>query len=165
MSADVWKAVELAVKRVVRRMIRDDEREDISQEIFLTILESLRTVRDHDRIEGWASRVATNWVVNTFRKRARWRRLIVPNDDADVAVEGPDYETRERLALAYSAFEKLSTAQRRVLEQRWFDEVPAERMAIREACSPRTAKRRVARAQHRFEVLLKLSTRPPRHRT
>lgn len=148
-GVQVWERIEAAVWRVVRRSVAPAERDEIAQQIFLRILENIHALRDRERLDAWATRVAVNIVWSTLRTRKRWRRLVVPADDAEIELASyvVDFEVRERIAAAFSALDTLPPRQRRLLEERWLDDKRATDVAAREHCSATTAKRRLREAQ------------------
>jgi RNA polymerase sigma factor (sigma-70 family) len=159
-SAPVWKRIEAAVRRVVRRTVAASEREEIAQQIYLQILENIQKVRDSERIDAWATRVAVNAVWSTLRSRQRWRKLVVPSDDPDIelAFYAVDFEVRERVASVFSALEMLSPRYRRLLEERWLDDKGATHVAESERISPTTAKRRLRKAQRLLNAVIERNT-------
>lgn len=169
-AAHVWKRVEAAVRRVVRRSVAAADREDIAQQIYLQILENIQALRDWERIDAWATRVAVNAVWSTLRSRQRWRKLVVPSDDAavDLAYYAVDFEVRERIAAVFAALELLPPRQRRLLEERWLDDKGATHVAASEQISPTTAKRRLREAQRLLNSLVErnphLRSKAPRSR-
>jgi RNA polymerase sigma factor (sigma-70 family) len=160
-GSDVWNAIESTVRRIVRRAVRHTERDEMAQQIFLQILEKFSEVRDPDRVEGWAARVATNMVWNSYRKRKRWQRLVVATEDGELEgfADNIDFEARERIAMAFSVWPKLSAQHRDLLEEHWLDEHGVTQIAARHRCSPSTAKRRLRAAQRRFDLLIGASFR------
>ncbi len=167
-SDPVWKRIEAAVSRVLRRRVTPGEREELAQQIYLQILESIHSLRDWDRVDAWATRVALNTVWSTLRTRKRWRRLVVPSEDADVerAFYAVDFEVRERIAAVFAALETLPPHHRRLLEERWLDDKGATLVAASERYSATTAKRRLREAQRLLNAVVERNARarpkPPR---
>jgi RNA polymerase sigma-70 factor (ECF subfamily) len=145
---------------VVRRLVYallgpDQEREDVMQEIFIHVFRGVSRVRDPERLEQWTARVAINTVKNELRRRKR-RRLASwdPLLDPDRLVSHNDFDSRHLALRAVRAIEQLPERERELLLRRWFQPTTAESLAGDAACSSRTIKRRLRRAQARFTRLV-----------
>lgn len=141
---------------VVRRLVfallgPDQEREDVMQEIFIRIFLGLSRLRDPERVEQWTARVAINTVKNELRRRKRrrfsaWDPMLEP----DRLVSHSDFDGRNVALHAVRAIEQLPERERALLLRRWFQPTTADSLASDAACSARTMKRRLRRAQTRF---------------
>jgi RNA polymerase sigma-70 factor (ECF subfamily) len=145
---------------VVRRLVfallgPDQEREDVMQEIFIRIFLGLSRLRDPERLEQWTARVAINTVKNELRRRKR-RRLSTwdPLLEPDRLVWHSDFDGRNVALHAVRAIELLPERERALLLRRWFQPTTTDSLASDSACSARTIKRRLRRAQSRFARLV-----------
>lgn len=129
----------------------DSEHQDMMHDVFLRVLRGIVKLRDADRLEDWAARVAINAVRNELRRR-RLRRWVAwnPFEEPEPAGYAPDLDGREVLARAYRALDKLPADERVVLSLRLFYDGTLEQLAASAGCSTTTAKRRLRRARARF---------------
>jgi RNA polymerase sigma-70 factor (ECF subfamily) len=145
---------------VVRKLVfallgPDQEREDVMHEIFIRIFLGVSRLRDPERLEQWAARVAINTVKNELRRR-RLRRFISwdPLLEPDRLVSHTDFDGRSLALRAVRAMEQLPERERTLLARRWFHSTTTDDLAMDAACSPRTIKRRLQRAQTRFDRMV-----------
>lgn len=158
-DADCWR-VHAQLAPVVRRLVYallgpDQEREDVMHEIFIRIFLGLQRLRDPERLEQWAARVAINTVKNELRRRrlrrfAAWDPILEP----DRLVTYSDYDTRHVAWRAARAIAQLPDRERALLLRRWFQPTTADSLALDADCSARTIKRRLRRAQSRFDRMV-----------
>lgn len=104
---------------VCHRILRDlDRAEDAVQQTLVTMWRDMRGLRDPDRFDAWAYRIAVNACYAELRRDRRLtgavRRLSEPAADPD-----PDTSLADRDALA-RAFERLSPEHRTVVVLRYF---------------------------------------------
>lgn len=144
------------VNRVVWRLLgADAEHDDVVQQVFLIAFRRIAQVRDADKLASWVRSVAVSVVYDEIRKR-RVRRLFL-RDTTHYDVHPSlvhDIEVRDFLVRAKQVLDLMPAAERmtfllHVLEGRGLQE-------IAELCrhSLATAKRRLSRANRRFEKLV-----------
>lgn len=152
-GAQVHERVAPIVRRMVWTMIGPDaEFNDITHDAFVRILQGLPRLRDFDRLEQWAARVTINTVNNALRRR-RYRRVASwdPQTDPDVLVGHTDFDSRHVAKRVARILAHLPEKEQALLELRWFGSTTIDDIARDADCSPRTVKRRIQRALHRFE--------------
>jgi RNA polymerase sigma-70 factor (ECF subfamily) len=145
---------------VVRKLVfallgPDQEREDVTHEIFIRIFLGLSRLRDPERLEQWAARVAINTIKNELRRR-RLRRFISwdPLLEPDRLVSHTDFDASGLAHRAVRAMGQLPERERLLLLRRWFQASTTDELALDSACSARTIKRRLRRAQTRFDRMV-----------
>lgn len=155
-----WRSVHARLAPVVRRLVyallgADQEREDVMHEIFIRIFLGVQRLRDPERLEQWAARVAINTVKNELRRR-RLRRFAAwdPMLEPDRLVTHIDFDARNVASHAARAIAQLPDRERALLLRRWFQPTTADSLAADAACSARTIKRRLQRAQARFDRMV-----------
>lgn len=131
----------------------DSERDDLAHDIFVRILRGASKVRDAEKLEPWAVRVAMNCIKNEFRRRkfrrwVSWDTVEDPPQHFDV-----DFQGRELLRRTYRLLEKLPLSERLPLTLQLLDDASLQQIASVCDCSVRTAKRRLRAARDRFELL------------
>jgi RNA polymerase sigma-70 factor (ECF subfamily) len=150
-------------RHVGRVMGADDELEDLVQEVLVTVLRKVDTVRDPARFDGWVAQITTN----SLRIAMRQRRLRRQTLGTFLAHQGDgvihaDFEARYAAERALRLIERLSPNERALLIAQWFTpgtrESVAASIAAKSGCSIATAERRLNRARKRFE---KLARRDP----
>jgi RNA polymerase sigma-70 factor (ECF subfamily) len=145
------------VKKLVFALLGpDQERDDVTHEIFIRIFLGLSRLRDPERLEQWAARVAINTVKNELRRR-RLRRFVSwdPLLEPDRLVSHTDFDARSLALRAARAMDQLPERERALLLRRWFQSTTTDMLAVDAACSARTIKRRLHRAQTRFDRVVK----------
>lgn len=73
----------------VCRMTRDGpDAEDLTQEVFIRAYQSLHRFRADAAVDTWLYRIATNLVIDRFRRNQRGPQAWVPLDDEDETLGG-----------------------------------------------------------------------------
>lgn len=170
-SAATLPAPELIHARCARRIGRhiarvmgtDNEHEDLVQEVLVTVLRKLDTLRDPSCFDGWVAQITANTLKITMRQR-RLRRQALGTlwaHQGDGLVQ-TDHEARDAAERATRVIERMSANERALLVAQWFTpgsrEAIAASIAEKSGCSIATAQRRLSRARARFE---KLARRDP----
>jgi RNA polymerase sigma-70 factor, ECF subfamily len=132
--------------------------DDLAQETFLTVIRRCRTLRDVEAFESFVIGVAIRVAKNEVRKR-RLRRLVGLDQATEVAA-APTHDpvAREGIRRLYRALDQLDAGSRVLFVLRHVEELELAELAKAEACSLATVKRRLARAEQRFEAI---ATRDP----
>lgn len=132
----------------------DPDRDDIVHDIFIKILRGAHTVRDPERLDGWAARVTVNSIKNEFRRRKLRRVLSLDADDKlPSSVFHPDFEGRELLKRTMCILEKMPVVERIPFTLQLLDQKSVEEIAELCDSSERTIKRRLKSARERFTRL------------
>jgi len=141
----------------------DAEHEDLVQEVLMTVLRKLETVRDPRCFDAWVAQVTTNTLRFTMRQRQLRRRALGTflEQQGDGSVQ-TDVEARYLADRALRVMERMSPSERALLVAQWFtpgtrDDIAAS-IAAKSGCSSFTVRRRLSRARARFE---KLARRDP----
>ena len=151
----VYERVAPVVNRLIWTYLSTDpERDDIAQDVFVAIVRRRGSLRDPERLEAWAARVAFNAICNAFRRRKlrRWVSL-----EPLLESEQPEYQTdldgRELVVRAQRLLEKLPLSQRMPLTLELFTSSSQVEIAELCGCSERTLRRRLRAARERFSDL------------
>jgi len=134
----------------------DAERDDLVHDIFVRILRSAHTVREPERLEEWAARVAVNCIKNEFRRR-KLRRFFFLHSHADDEGQAyhADFEGRELLTRTSRILEQIPIDERIPLTLQLMQDSSIEEIAKICGSSGRTVKRRLKSARERFARLAK----------
>jgi RNA polymerase sigma-70 factor (ECF subfamily) len=142
------------VANVVLRVLgRDHEVDDVVQEVFLTAMSGLLTVRNPAAVRGWLKTIAVRKACRHLRRR-RLRSLLGRDREASyehVAAPGCSPEERALLSRVYRELDKVPAAERVAWTLRYVDGERVEAVAELCGCSLATAKRRIAAAQATLE--------------
>lgn len=149
-------------RHIGRVMGADADHEDLVQEVLITVLLKLDTVRDPSCFDAWVAQVTNNTLRFTIRQRQVRRRAL----GAFLAQQGDgsiqtDVEGRYLADRALRVLESMSPNERELIVAHWFtsgtgDAIAA--IAAKSGCSVFTVRRRFSRARARFE---KLARRDP----
>jgi RNA polymerase sigma-70 factor (ECF subfamily) len=137
----------------------DDEHEDIVQDVLVTILRKIDSLRDPACLDGWVAQITTNTMKYLMRRR-RFRR----HASLEALPEGhlpscqPNPQAAELASRAIEVMHRLPAKERTLLSTYWFTPATAGSIAAKTGSSIITVRRRLSRARSRFE---KLARRDP----
>ncbi len=152
---DLHRRYAARIDRQIRAILGpDDEREDLVQEVLIAVFRRIGTLRDPTRIDGWVSQITVNTLRHTMRKRrlrrhACWETL--PEEESPTFQA--DLEGHQLAARAIRVMETLPPGERALLVRYWLSETTLGSIALESGCSIITVRRRLFRAQARFERL------------
>ena len=144
------------VQRVLARVLGPDpDLVDLIQDVFVTALSSIRSLKDPRALRGWLTGIAVFTARARIRKRARWRFFrFLPFDELpeQVAIHAPA-EVSEALRCTYRVLSRMPAEERIPFALRVIDGMELTQVA--EVCgfSLATVKRRLQRAKLRFSEL------------
>jgi RNA polymerase sigma-70 factor (ECF subfamily) len=149
---------------IARRVRTHEDAEDILQEVMLRIHRHSGDLEQADRVSGWIYRIASNAIVDYYRKPAR-RELLAgerldvpdPSDSASPAVtdESSTPELREELARCLlPLIERLPLRYRQALVVTELEGVTQAEAAARLGLSVSGMKTRVQRGRTRLKDVL-----------
>lgn len=144
-----------AIERQVRRMMGpDNENEDLVQEVLVTVLRRLYTLRDPAALDAWVAQITANTVTSAIRRRRLRRHLSLEAvSEQDLPVVTSDVAARELAGRAARILQRMPERERALLVTYWFSPATADSIAEVLRCSSATLKRRLRRARRRFERL------------
>ncbi len=142
------------VRRILARTLGSSlDIEDLAQETFLTVIRRCKTLRDVDAFDSFVIGVSIRVARNEVRKR-QLRRLVGLDQAADLAVSpAHDPVAREGVRRLYRALDRLDAGSRVLFVLRHVEQLELTELAQAEGCSLATVKRRLARADQRFEAI------------
>lgn len=144
------------VERTIGRVLGvDADLPDATQEVFLRALRSVHRLRDPQALTDWLLQItvctATDWIRK--RKRLRWLSFLDPGEVADYRSFSVDEAGRDALRASYRVLDRLNVEERTAFTLRHIDGMELTQVARACACSLATIKRRLSRANARFEAL------------
>ncbi len=145
------------VRRVLARVLGlDPELPDLLQEVFLRALEGAGRLGPDAQLDRWLTGIAVHTARQTIRRRVRWRWLRPLGLGADlepVPVTPPDPDATRALRDTYAVLARMPTDERIAFALRFLEGMELTEVAACLEVSLATIKRRLARAERRFEAL------------
>jgi RNA polymerase sigma-70 factor (ECF subfamily) len=147
-------------RRIKAALGTDDEGEDLVQEVLITVLSKMGTVRNPACFDGWVAQVTMNTVRHTMRQRRVRRQLFGEWLDGQHGrgLFQTNLDAVDAASHAIRAMDRLSPRDRALLATYWFTPDTAETIAADAGCSVNTVRRRLTKARARFQ---KLARRTP----
>lgn len=144
------------VRRVVARVVGCDvDLEDMVHDAFVGILRDVGKVERAEALQGWIRSVAVFTARGHLRARARrrWLRFFAPGDVPDVQAHLAPEGASQAARAVWQALDRLPVDERIAFTLRHLEEL--ELAEIAEACrtSLSTVKRRLRRAEERFDAI------------
>lgn len=143
------------VNNLVWRLLgADADHNDIVQQVFFKALGRWRSLREPERLGTWIRTITVNTVYQELRRRET-RRLFARALPASALHRDlvREVEARDFLRAALTIIERLPPKERIVFVLRFIEEKPVEEVATLCQTSLGTVKRRLKRAEERFQNL------------
>lgn len=143
------------VRRILARVLGvDSELPDLLQEVFLRALEGVHRLGPGDPLERWLTGIAVHTARQTIRRRWRWLRPLGLGAELEpVPVPPADLEATRALRDTYAVLERMPAEERLAFALRFLEGMELTEVAECLGVSLATLKRRLAKAERRFEVL------------
>jgi RNA polymerase sigma-70 factor (ECF subfamily) len=98
---ELWRTLSTRLAAFVRRRIADPHTaEDVAQEVLLRLHRTRADLRDHERLDAFAYRVARNAIIDHYRSTASAKELPSAPDDLVARIDAGDAIAAEREAVA-----------------------------------------------------------------
>lgn len=151
----LFRRFSVEVNNLVWRLLgADAEHNDIVQQVFFKALARWRSVREPEYLGTWIRTIAVNTVYQELRRRelSRIFARTIPSAvlQRDLVRE---VEARDFLRAALALIERLPPKERIVFVLRFIEEKPLDEVAELCQVSLGTVKRRLRRAEERFQNL------------
>jgi RNA polymerase sigma-70 factor, ECF subfamily len=144
-----WQKLSPMVCRVLRRAFGPGyDIDDLVQEVFLTLFERVRTLRDPQALRAFVLSITAHTIRYELRRKAarRWLRFEEP---PSAQAKDVQLDSREALAHFYRILDCLGSADRTAFVLRFIEGLDLEKVAQALGVSVSTAKRRLQRARSR----------------
>ncbi|MEO8181849.1 MAG: RNA polymerase sigma factor [Deltaproteobacteria bacterium] len=141
---------------VYRLLGRESDLEDLVQDIFVYALLSIKKLREPAALKGWLLGIATGKARSYIRRRwrQRWLRFL-PQEELHEFPEDSDPHL-ELLNEVYSVLDQLPAEERIAWVLRRIEGLSLQEAAKTSGMSLSTFKRRLARAESRFDARARL---------
>src|SRR5262245_20458269 len=147
------------IERVVAGALGlDPDLADIIQDVFVRVLEGIHQLKDPAALRGWIGTLAVFTARGHIRRRRRWRwiRFVAPQDVPEVPAAPHNPEATATMRAMYRALDALPADERMVFTLRFMAELELTEVAAACKVSLATIKRRLSRAEARFQEVAKL---------
>jgi len=164
MQVPDWAELRHRLLLFVRSRVAADaaDAEDVVQEVLLRMARDIESLRDGDRLDAWAYRIARNAIIDEHRRRGRYSTVV--DRVADQTRPGTEDSTAQAVADAdlvelsdclLPMVDRLDEPYRSALRLTSVDGLTQAEAAARAGVSLSGMKSRVQRGRHRLrEVLL-----------
>ncbi len=156
-TREAWYRFGPTVRRLLLRALGPvAELEDLSQEVFITFFDRVRTLRDARTVTAFIMSITTF----KLRHHLRWRWVrrwmvplgaVPPRDSRSVQL---DVDSREALQRFFAALDGLGALDRTAFTLRFVEEMELQQVADALGWSTATTKRRLARAWKRLAAMV-----------
>lgn len=139
---------------VLKTLENEQDAYDITQEVFLAVLQNIKTIYPWSRFRSWIFTIAHNKCMDYFRLR----RLVGPEDIQDIDTPDPSPFLDDRVANSLAveeALDKLSVPQREAVVLHYFHQFTVREIARMTHTPLPTVKSRLASAKRLLEKFLK----------
>lgn len=157
-SQGVWEDFHRRLRSFVSRRVRQPaDADDVVQEIFLHIHRNLSTVKDGARLPAWIFKVASNAIVDYFRKTARPTEALPENFDLLAATEEPETDNAALNELAHcleAMIEDLPESYRNAIQLTELKGMAQSEAAKQTGLSASGMKSRVQRGRRKLKTML-----------
>lgn len=133
-----------------------DEAEETLQDVWLTVLRNLHTLRKPTSFRAWLYRIARNAAYDRIRKPpgpTRWNAQA----DTETAVEDEQLDSlisQADAAAIHRCLDQLSHAHKEVLMLRFFEDMPYDEIAAVVGCKKGTVRSRIHYAKRSLRALM-----------
>lgn len=155
-AGDVWYALSDELRSFLRsRLPSESDADDVLQDVFVRVVESLRSLREANRIESWIYQIARNAVADFYRRRVQ--PSVKPIEDAaEPFLDAADGNHNHAIGTWLSAMiDSLPEKYRDALRMYEVEGLSQSEIANRLQISLSGAKSRVQRGRRQLEELLR----------
>jgi RNA polymerase sigma-70 factor, ECF subfamily len=150
--AELYDRYAALVRRILVRTLGNAfDVDDLAQDTFITVVRKCRSIRDGGVLRSFVVSIAIRKARNEMRRRSL--RRFVGMDDSPIAPISPAHDAvvAEQVRQTYCALERLDTDSRIAFVVRHVEGHTLQESALACGWSLATFKRRLARAEQRFE--------------
>ncbi len=157
-TREAWRRFGPMVRRILLRTLGpESELEDLSQEVFITFFDRVKTLRDPRTLTAFIMSITAFKIRHHLRWRWLRRWLVLPGqvEKLDLRTFQPNAEAREALARFFKILDKVNAVDRTAFTLRFVEEMELREVAVALDMSLATTKRRLARTWKRLSVLVR----------
>jgi RNA polymerase sigma-70 factor (ECF subfamily) len=157
-TREAWRRYGTMVRRLLLRTLGPEaDLEDLSQEVFITFFDRVRTLRDPRTVTAFMMSITANKVRHHLRWRWLRRWLVLPGhvEKLDLRAMQPNPEAREAVMRFFKVLDRLNAVDRTAFTLRFVEELELRDVAAALDLSLATTKRRLDRAWRRLASLVR----------
>jgi RNA polymerase sigma-70 factor (ECF subfamily) len=157
-TREAWRRFGPVVRRILLRTLGpESELEDLSQEVFITFFDRVRTLRDPRTVTAFIMSITAFKIRHHLRWRWLRRWLVLPGqvEKLDLRAFQPNAEAREALDRFFKILDRVNAVDRTAFTLRYVEEMELRDVAVALDLSLATTKRRLARTWKRLSVLVR----------
>ncbi|MBF0542477.1 MAG: RNA polymerase sigma factor [Nitrospirae bacterium] len=144
-------------RMVYYRIGSDTDSQDITQEIFITMAEKLKSIKEPDKFKSWLFKIALN-KVNDFHRKKRFLSFISIDSDEMQNIELKDHQNPEKDFMKKDFYLKLkqftdnlSKMEKQVFTLRFLDQLDIKEIGLVLKKNESTIKTHLYRAVSKFK--------------
>jgi RNA polymerase sigma-70 factor (ECF subfamily) len=154
-APELYRRYEPRVRWIVRSMLGpEDDCHDLVQQIFQQLFEHGLSLREPDKLSSWIRSVTVCAVYEEYRRRRARQNVEATLPEHGIVDFERDIESRDLLLRAVDMIQRLPHEERAVFTMRVVEGRTCLEVAELTGWSPATVKRRLARANQRFQAML-----------
>jgi len=151
-SEQLWTELRRALLPFVRSKVPSKEiAEDIVQDVFVKIAQRIGELRENERLQPWAFRIARNAVVDYYRHSSKEQNATYPESNT---YNDSQALTEEVVSWLPRFLNELPESERQLLEQVELHGVSQKDLAMKTGIPYSSLKSKVQRARGKLKTLL-----------
>jgi RNA polymerase sigma-70 factor (ECF subfamily) len=157
-TREAWRRFGPLVRRLVIRMLGPQaDLDDMTQEVFITFFDRVKTLRDPCTVSAFIMSITTFKVRHHLRWRWLRRWLVMPGDveTLDLRAAQPNGDAREAVGRLFVLLDRLSPLDRTAFTLRFIEGMELREVATVLEVSLATTKRRLVKSWQRLAVLVR----------
>jgi RNA polymerase sigma-70 factor (ECF subfamily) len=157
-TREAWRRFGPMVRRILLRTLGpDSELEDLSQEVFITFFDRVKTLRDPRTLIAFIMSITTFKIRHHLRWRWLRRWLVLPGqvEKLELRTFQPNAEAHEALVRFFEILDRLNAVDRTAFTLRFVEELELREVAAALDLSLATTKRRLTRTWKRIAFLVR----------
>jgi RNA polymerase sigma-70 factor, ECF subfamily len=157
-TREAWRRFGPMVRRILLRTLGPEpELEDLSQEVFITFFDRVKTLRDPRTLVAFIMSITTFKIRRHLRWRWLRRWLVLPGqvEKLELRAFQPSAEAREALVRFFEILHRLNAIDRMAFTLRFVEELELTEVAAALDLSLATTKRRLSRSWKRLACLVR----------
>jgi RNA polymerase sigma-70 factor, ECF subfamily len=157
-TREAWRRFGPMVRRILLRTLGpDSELEDLSQEVFITFFDRVKTLRDPETLTAFIMSITAFKIRHHLRWRWLRRRLVLrgQGEKLELRTFQRNAEAREALVGFFKILDRLNAVDRTVFTLRFVEELELREVAVALDLSLPTTKRRLTRTWKRLACLVR----------
>jgi RNA polymerase sigma-70 factor (ECF subfamily) len=157
-TREAWRRFGPLVRRLVMRTLGPQaDLDDMTQEVFITFFDRVKTLRDPCSVTAFVISITTFKLRHHLRWRWLRRWLVMPGDveALDLRATQPDADAREAVVRLFALLDRLSPLDRTAFTLRFIEGLELVAVAAALGVSLATIKRRLTKSWQRMAALVR----------